>query len=120
MKPLRILVVEDDALIAMVLGELLTAMGHEVCDTASTQAGAVASASHHRPDMMIVDGGLRQGSGIGAVDEIILSGPLPYVFVSGDTGQIKARRPEAAVLRKPFRLADLSGAINTAFAGVAA
>jgi two-component system, response regulator PdtaR len=120
MKSLRILVVEDDALIAMVLGELLEGMGHEVCDTAGTQADAVASAIRHRPDMMIVDGALRQGNGIAAVDEILLGGPLPHVFVSGDTGRIKAHRPDAAVLRKPFRLAELGGAIDTAFAAAAA
>jgi two-component system, response regulator PdtaR len=120
MKSLRILVVEDDALIAMVLEQLLAEMGHEVCDTAATQTDAVAAASRHRPDLMIVDGGLRQGNGMSAVDEILLAGPQPHVFVSGNTGRIKALRPDAAVLRKPFRLAELSGAINAAFAGATA
>ncbi len=67
MKPLRILVVEDDALIAMVLGELLTAMGHEVCDTAATQADAVAcgqpSQTGHDDRRWRVAAGKRHGGG---------------------------------------------------------
>jgi two-component system, response regulator PdtaR len=41
MKALRILVVEDDALIAMLLAELLAGLGHNVCATAATEAHAV-------------------------------------------------------------------------------
>ena len=33
MKALRVLVIEDDALIAMLLSELLASMGHDVCAT---------------------------------------------------------------------------------------
>lgn len=118
MKSLRILVVEDDAIIGMLLGELLAGMGHEVCETASNQRDAVAAASLHRPDLMIVDGGLRQGSGVAAVDEILLSGPLPHIFVSGDARRIKAQRAQAIVLPKPFRPADLARAIETALGTV--
>ena len=38
MGPLRILVVEDDALIGMLLADMLDAMGHTVCAVARTQA----------------------------------------------------------------------------------
>ena len=41
MKALRVLVIEDDALIAMLLSELLAGMGHDVCATAATEAEAV-------------------------------------------------------------------------------
>src|ERR1700719_4544619 len=55
MKALRVLVIEDDALIAMLLSELLAGMGHDVCATAATEADAVTAATRHRPDLMIVD-----------------------------------------------------------------
>jgi len=38
MKTLRVLVIEDDALIAMLLAELLAGMGHTVCATAPPSA----------------------------------------------------------------------------------
>jgi DNA-binding response OmpR family regulator len=55
MKALRVLVIEDDALIAMLLAELLAAMGHEVCATAYSEAEAVIAAARYDPDLMIVD-----------------------------------------------------------------
>ena len=61
MKVLRVLVIEDDALIAMLLSELLAGMGHDVCATAATEAEAVIAAARYRPDLMIVDAGLGRG-----------------------------------------------------------
>jgi CheY-like chemotaxis protein len=119
MKSLRVLVVEDDAFIAMLLAELLAGMGHDVCATAATEADAVTAAMRYRPDLMIVDGRLGGGSGVSAVEEILRAGPLAHVFVSGDAGRIQARRPGAVVLRKPFRQDELVRAIEKALAAAA-
>ena len=54
-KALRVLIVEDEAMIAMMLAEVLRELGHEVCATEATEAGAVAAAARHKPDLMIVD-----------------------------------------------------------------
>ena len=43
MNALRILVVEDDALIAMLLADLLTELGHEICAIEGTEVTAVAT-----------------------------------------------------------------------------
>ena len=116
MKALRVLVVEDDALIAMLLAELLAGMGHDVCASAATEAEAVIAAAHHRPDLMIVDAGLGLGSGVAAVEEIQRAGPLAHVFISGDAGRVRTRQPDAVVVRKPFREAELARAIDLALA----
>ena len=79
MKSLRVLVIEDNALIAMLLSEMLTGMGHFVCATAATESEAVVAAAHYGPDLMIVDAGLGQGSGVSAVEEILRAGPLAHV-----------------------------------------
>ena len=63
METLRVLVVEDYALIAMLLSELLASMGHDVCATAASEAEAVIAAARYAPDLMIVDAGLGRGSG---------------------------------------------------------
>jgi CheY-like chemotaxis protein len=118
MKALRVLVIEDDALIAMLLAELLAGMGHEVCATATSEAEAVIAATCYAPDLMIVDAGLGQGSGVSAVEEILRAGPLAHVFVSGDAERVRLRKPDAVVVRKPFREAELARAIDLALAAV--
>ena len=116
MKALRVLVVEDDALIAMLLAELLAGMGHDVCATAATEAEAVSAASRYGPDLMIVDAGLGRGSGVSAVEEILRVKPVPHVFISGDVDRVRVRKPDAVVVRKPFREAELARAIDLVLA----
>ena len=116
MQTLRVLVIEDDALIVMLLAEVLKGMGHDVCATAATEAEAVSAAARHRPDLMIVDAGLGHGSGVAAVEEILRAGPVAHLFLSGDAGRVQTRRPDAIVVRKPFRQAELARAIDTALA----
>src|SRR6478752_2013689 len=114
MQPLRVLLVEDDALIGVLLAELLRGMGHEVCDTAATEAAAVTAAERCAPDLMIVDARLARGSGIAAVDEILRARPVAHFFLSGDAEQVRMLRPEAIIVRKPFRQAELARAIDLA------
>jgi two-component system, response regulator PdtaR len=114
MKPLRILLVEDDAVVGMLLAELLGVMGHEVCAIESGEADAVAAAARSRPDLMIVDVSLSDGSGVSAVEEIRRTAPVPYVFVSGDPSPVQTLRPDAVVIQKPFRERDLAIAIQRA------
>jgi DNA-binding response OmpR family regulator len=116
MKALRVLVIEDDALIAMLLSELLAGMGHDVCATAATEADAVIAATCYRPDLMIVDAGLGRGSGVSAVEEIQRGGPVAHLFISGDAGRVRTRKPGAVVVRKPFHKAELARAIDMALA----
>jgi CheY-like chemotaxis protein len=107
-------VVEDDAIIAMHLGGLIEEMGYEVCASEATEAGAVAAAARCRPDLMIVDAGLSEGSGIGAVATICRTKPIPHVFVSGDVAAIMRLRPDSVVVQKPFHKADLVRAVARA------
>jgi CheY-like chemotaxis protein len=118
MQSLRVLIVEDDAVIGVLLAELLRVMGHEVCDTAASEIDAVTAAERCAPDLMIVDARLGRGSGIAAVDEILRARPVAHFFLSGDAEGVRVRRPGAVVVRKPFRLADLARAIDLALAAV--
>ena len=116
MNMLRVLVVEDDAMIAMLLAETLADLGHEVCAIAATEANAVAAAARDRPDLMIVDAGLSEGNGITAVETILLMGFVPHVFATGDPLRVLALRPDAVVLQKPFFEPELVQAIERALA----
>ncbi len=108
------MVVEDDALIGMLLGEMLTGMGHDVCAIETTEADAVTAAARCRPDLMIVDVRLGDGSGVSAVDEITRTRWVPHVFVSGDVSRVKALRPGAVAIQKPYRASDLARVIQRA------
>jgi CheY-like chemotaxis protein len=114
MNALRILVVEDDALIAMLLADLLTEMGHEICAIEGTEVTAVAAAARCRPHLIIADARLGDESGIAAVDEILCSGPVPHVFISGEPVWVQSLRPGSVVVPKPFREADLTRAMQRA------
>ncbi|MDR6290737.1 MULTISPECIES: response regulator [Inquilinus] len=116
---LRILLVEDEAIIAVLLAEVLEGMGYEVCAIEATEEDAVAAALRCRPDLMIVDVRLGDGSGVAAVERILRAGPVPHVFVSGDPSKVQALRPDAVVMQKPFREADLALAIQRALGAVA-
>lgn len=114
MTPLRILIAEDDAMIAMLLSDLLVAMGHEVCAVTDTQTGMIAAALLHKPELMIVDEGLRDGSGSAAVAEIALTGFVPHIFATGDRYRVLKVEPKAIVLQKPFDVQILERAIARA------
>ena len=116
MNGLRTLVVEDDAMIGELLAETLAGLGHTVCAVESDVANAVAAAAHWRPDLMIVDVGLGEASGIVAVKEILRSGYVPHVFVTGDTVRGMPLGPETILIQKPFRVSDLERAIQRALA----
>ncbi len=116
MRALRVLVVDDDALIGTLLAEMLTETGHEICGIEATEAGAVTAALRCHPGMIIIDVRLGTGSGISAVDKILRSGYVPHVFVSGDPSGVQALRPFAVCVRKPFREADLARAMQRALA----
>ena len=110
MRPLRILLVEDDVLIGALLAEMLAEMGYSVCSVETTEAAAVNTALVARPDLMIVDAHLGSGSGIAAVETIFKTLAIPHIFVSGD--RISTGRASTIVLQKPFKQQDLLQAIE--------
>ena len=114
MTAIRTLIAEDDYMIAIFLEELLVAMGHEVCAIVADQAAAVAAAKEHMPDLMIVDEGLREGSGIEAVAEILKTRFVPHIFATGNCFRVLAQCPDAIVLQKPYNTKALIRAIEQA------
>jgi CheY-like chemotaxis protein len=113
---LRILIVEDDVLIGELVGEMLEEMGHTICAIETSEATAVRAAAKHRPDLMIVDARLGEGSGIDAVATILKSGFIPHLFVSGNIAKVRALRPDAILLEKPFHEPELAVANAQAMA----
>ncbi len=110
MRRLRIVLVEDDAVISALVVELLAELGHDVCGTARTEREAIDSAERYAPDLMIVDAYLKVGSGVSAMDVILQRTAMPHIFMTG--GSRKIIPSQATVLHKPFDTTDLTAALE--------
>ena len=82
---MKVLIVEDEVLIAMHLELLVTEFGHEVCATAPSAAEAIAHAAAHRPDVALMDVRLAGGgSGIEAAGELLRLHGVRCIFLSAN------------------------------------
>ena len=120
MKALRTLVVEDDAILGELLAKTVESLGHAVCALETNVAKAVVAASHWRPDLMIVDVGQGEATGIAAVKEIVRSRFVPHVLVTGEAVRGMPLGPDTVFIQKPFRVSDLEQAIQRALATASA
>ena len=107
MTRISVQVVEDDAMIGMLLREMLEDLGYTGCALSVTEDDAVIDALRCKPDIMLVDLQLREGSGIEAVRRILLKGPVQHIYMSG-----APTVSDAPVLHKPFLEIDLVRAIR--------
>ena len=106
-------------MIAMAIADILTQMGHRVCGTAATESDAVEQSHRSTPDLIIIDGRLRIGSGIAAMRKILSHDYVPHIFISGDSLVAEKLDRRAVVLQKPFSEDDLADAIVRALAAQA-
>ena len=115
---LRVLIVEDEILIAMHLEATVEDMGLEVCGIVATGADALNMAASTQPDLILMDINLRGAmDGIEAARQVCDGSDTRIIFVTayGDPQtlrRIKAATPHAPVLHKPPRPADLLAAIK--------
>lgn len=114
MPKLSILIVEDEAIIGMLLSEVVEGMGHAVIGVAGTEGAAIALAEEYSPDLLIVDAGLTSGNGVSAVDAILAARFVPHIFTTGDALKVRLIKPDAIILEKPFNEAELEEAIASA------
>jgi CheY-like chemotaxis protein len=113
-KPLHILVVEGDPMIGPLLAEMLEELGHVVCAVEVNAADAVIAAKRWYPDLIIIDVGFGEASGIAAVRAILEEGFVPHVVVTGDLLRSLSLGPDAVLVQKPYRASDLVAAIAQA------
>ena len=112
----RILIVEDDMMIAMLLEDMLGELGCHVIGPANTLATALAAASDETIHAAILDVNLGAESAFPVADVLRARG-VPIIFSTGygDAG-LRDQDRSALVLGKPYRAEDLSAALNTALA----
>ena len=112
-----IMIIEDEALIAMDLQSLVENLGHDVQGVARTRNEAVALAKHQRPGLILADIQLADGSsGIDAVNDLLNTFEVPVIFVTAYPERLLTGiRPEPTFLiTKPYQPAMVSAVISQA------
>ena len=96
----NVLIIEDESLIAMELKLIMTSLGHKVRGVARTHAQALDQAKKIRPDLVLADIMLADGSsGIDAVHDILRWLSVPVVFITSYPGRLlTGLRPEPTYL----------------------
>lgn len=120
MNAVRLLIVEDDAVIAADLSTLLNDLGYQVCASCPDARTAMTAIPVHRPDLVLLDIHLGQGKDGIHVAERINGDRIPFIFVTGHTDKgtlerVKAVRPAGFII-KPFDEDDLRTQIEIALA----
>jgi CheY-like chemotaxis protein len=109
---LRILVVEDEMLVAMNIEDMLLELGHEVAGLASRLGPALALARESRFDAAMLDVNLAGEPSFPVADLLIERG-IPFLFATGYGRQgIEERYRGFPMLQKPFRAEELGRALT--------
>jgi len=110
----RVLVVEDELMIRMLLQDMLADLGHTLAGEAGGIEEALALAKEGAFDIAILDVNLN-GQPISPVVEILIDRGLPFVFATG-YGQRGVPEPyrNTPTLQKPFQADALAQAIEAA------
>lgn len=109
---LKILVVEDEAIIVMLLEDMLAELGHDMVASATNLDDARAKAARHDIDLAILDVNLGRVSSQPLADDFKTRG-IPYILSTG-YDRLGAEWGDGVVLRKPFEVKALSAAIEKA------
>jgi CheY-like chemotaxis protein len=114
--PLRVLVIEDEALVALEIESLLTNAGHKVVGVAEDRVSAskLVQQVMPRPNLALVDMRLANGaSGLQVAADFAVLG-IAVLFVTGNCPAERGQGLAVGCLHKPFTEAELLTAVATA------
>ena len=113
----RVLIIEDEPIIAMDIETIVRDLGHDVTGVAVTRDEAVALAMEDRPGLVLADIQLADdSSGIDAVKDILSEFQVPVIFITAFPERLlTGERPEPTFLiTKPFQRSTVKTAISQA------
>lgn len=113
----RVLIIEDEPIIAMDIETIVRDLGHDVTGVAVTRDEAVALAREDRPGLVLADIQLADdSSGIDAVKDILSEFQVPVIFITAFPERLlTGERPEPTFLiTKPFQRSTVKTAISQA------
>jgi PAS domain S-box-containing protein len=114
----KILIVEDEKLVADYMKSGLERLGYSIAQIASTGEEAILSAEQCKPDLALMDIHLQgQMDGIEAATQLRFRSNIPAIFITGDVEDQSLERFKAAeplgFLLKPFTIKELQSVIET-------
>jgi DNA-binding response OmpR family regulator len=114
----RVLIVEDEGLVALNIEGALAEAGFDIVGVQDTEDEAVTTAQRLQPDVVLLDITLREGDGISAAKRIRLSVETVIIFISGNsdprTLAAAAEIGPAGFIRKPFVTETLAKSVADA------
>ncbi len=113
----RVLIIEDEPVIASDIEALVRELGHEVLDVAATRTEALEAVGRATPGLVLADIQLADGSsGIDAVKDILGRFDVPVIFITAFPERLlTGERPEPTFLiTKPFQPETVKAAIGQA------
>jgi CheY-like chemotaxis protein len=113
----KVLIIEDEAVIALHIKSIVMAEGHEVLGIARTRTDAVAMTRALNPELILADISLADGSsGIDAANDILADFDVPIIFVTAFPERLlTGERPEPTfMIAKPFEPLMLNATIAQA------
>src|SRR5688500_12869369 len=113
---MRVLVVEDEALISLLIKHALVQAGHEVVGPVSSVAKALRLAQEQPVDLALLDIDLgRGGNGVDLARCLCERQGLPCLFASGSTHEARDARDVAlGLLNKPYGSKEVVLAVEAA------
>lgn len=114
----KVMIIEDEAIIAMDIRAIVSGMGHSVVGVARTRSEAVALAARERPDLVLADIQLADNSsGIDAVNDILDQfDDLPVIFITAFPERLLTgkRHEPAFLITKPYSEDQVTSAVSQA------
>lgn len=113
----KVLIIEDETIIALDIKSIVESLGHNVSGIARTRSEATVMAAELRPELILADISLADGSsGIGAVNDIMVLDDLPVIFITAFPERLlTGERPEPTYLiTKPFSPETVAATIGQA------
>jgi CheY-like chemotaxis protein len=108
----RVMIVEDEMLVAMLLEDILGELGLEVAAVCSHLDDALTRAASDAVDFVILDVNL-DGKRSFPVADILRARKIPFLFATGyGSKALEADYAEAPTLAKPFTFADIERALK--------
>jgi DNA-binding response OmpR family regulator len=113
---LKVLLIEDESIVAMMLEDMLLELGFELGGSAASLADACQIASSAAVDVALLDVNL-DGEGVFPVAAILRDRGVPFVFSTGyGAGGLDEEFKSYPVVCKPFGMEELRGALSAALA----
>ncbi|XDA99419.1 response regulator [Sulfitobacter sp. LCG007] len=114
----RVMIIEDEPIIAADLKDIVSELGHEVVGVSRTRDAAVEMGQREKPDLILADIQLADNSsGIDAVNDLLRQlGDRPVIFITAFPERLlTGERPEPAFLiPKPYKEDQVKSAVSQA------